>query len=224
MPTLGRPVPQAQVSRWPARYPPGMADALLRPTPEGYDVTLGPAPTEPGYREAGGTQRDLSITFRSGKRGAGVFLLLFSLAWWSFLGFWYTSATAVGAPWIFFVFPLLHVAAGLAMLHQALVSLFNRTRVTLSGGVLTVRQGPVPAGGNTRLAASSVVQLFVRRVKKRGKNRSSTVTYDVAAVADGNRTVPFLTGVEDHAAARFLELTIEEALGLPDTPVLGEAR
>ncbi len=199
-----------------------MADVLLRPTPEGYDVTLGQARGLGGYREAGAPERDLSITFRSGSVAAGVALLVFSVAWWSFLVFWYSSAAATNAPWIFFVFPVLHVAAGLALFHQALVALFNRTRITLSNGVLAVRHGPVPASGNKRLPARSVVQLFVRRVEKRGKNGAPTVTYAVDAVTDGNRSVPLLVGVDDLAAARFLELTIEEALGLPDTGVLGE--
>jgi hypothetical protein len=43
---------------------------------------------------------------------SAIFMIFFSVIWFAFLAFWYGMAASRGAPWIFFVFPLLHVGVG----------------------------------------------------------------------------------------------------------------
>jgi hypothetical protein len=111
-----------------------------------------------------------------------------------------------------------HTWVGLGLLYAIGISFFNRTRVEAKGGVLTVKQGPLPTPGNRRLDVGDIDQLFV--LEKRG-NRGA-VSYELCAVTREGRRVSVVSGLSDAQDARFLEVRLEQALDLKDRPVEGE--
>jgi hypothetical protein len=148
-------------------------------------------------------------------------LLIFSVAWDGFLVAWYLGAFSRGNPSLIEVlFPIGHVAAGLAILYIAIAFLANSTTVAIASGQISVRHAPVPWPGNRTLHTTEVRQLFC--CERRGRKGSRS--YDVMARLTSDREVSLLAGLSTEREARFLEQRIEERLGLPDTPVAGELR
>ena len=166
--------------------------------------------------------KDLIVTWRWFKPVA-LFLLLFAVAWDSFLVVWYTLALEDGAPLFAILFPLGHVAVGVGITYIALTMLLNRTTVAVSGGMLTVRHGPLPWRPAPTIRAVDLEQLYVERVTKRSKN-GTTVTFTVRAVTRDHKGQKVVTGLERLEQALYLEQQIERSLGIEDQPVAGEVR
>lgn len=149
-------------------------------------------------------------------------LLLFCIAWDSFLTFWYGIAlTAKNTPWIMVVFPIGHLAVGVGLTYSTIASLFNRSIVEVGLDTLRVRHGPIPWRGNVSLSAEDVVQVFCEESSSRTRSGVS-VRYSVNAVLHGNRTVRLLSGLEDRQQALYIEQAIERRLRIPDAVVPGE--
>lgn len=148
-------------------------------------------------------------------------LLIFSVAWDGFLVAWYTGAFSRGTPSLVeLLFPVGHVAAGLAIFYIAIAFLANDTTVAIASGKISVRHGPLPWPGNRTLQTTEIRQLFC--CERRGRKASRS--YDVMARLTSDREVSLLAGLASEREARFLEQRIEQRLGLPDTTVAGELR
>jgi hypothetical protein len=190
--------------------------------PEGFVIERDDRALPPAdYRMAEVRSVDLRVAWPSGSRAKAVPGLLFSVFWFGFLAFWYTTAFDSNAPWIMFVFPLLHVGAGCWMLYSALVSLMNTTRVSIASGIVDVRSGPVPVRGNARIEAARIAQLFVRK-ERQGRKGGKTTTFAVEAALSGGSRVVVVRSLESADEALYLEALLEEALGITPQPVVGE--
>lgn len=155
-----------------------------------------------------------------------VFMAFFSVIWWSFLVVWYGIAftsNVASSPggWLFLVFPLLHVAAGVWVGYMALTGFVNRTRITVDGSEVSVRHFPLPWPGNRVLRPGQVKQLYCDEQVNRGKN-GTTITYRLKAVLSDGRTVALLSGLPDREVAQFMEHQLEQRLEIEDRPVAGE--
>jgi len=150
-----------------------------------------------------------------------VFLLFFTIAWDSFLIFWYGMAMGEGAPWIMFVFPIGHLAVGLGLTYVVLTGLLNRTTVTVERETLTVRHAPLPWPGNVSVATDQLDQLYCRRRISHGKHGPS-YSFEVRAVTQEGRKMTLIKGLESEDQALFIEQQIESRLGIEDRPVAGE--
>jgi hypothetical protein len=148
-------------------------------------------------------------------------LLIFSVAWDGFLIAWYMGALSRGNPSLIeLVFPIGHVAAGLAILYVAMAFLANTTTIAIASGRITITHAPVPWPGSQTLPTTEIRQLFC--FERRGSKGSRS--YDVMARLTSDREVKLLSGLADEREAKFLEQRIEERLGLPDFAVAGELR
>lgn len=176
-----------------------------------------------GYREpAIGTRGSLRIRWRWFRlRHLG--MLGFATVWCSFLVFWYATAVSMdgGAPWIMFVFPLLHVAVGIGMLYAALAGLLNRTTLTVANGALAIAHSPLPWRGARRLDAGEIKQLYCIEEQKRTKNGAST-SYTVKLQRRSGDEIALVKDLDDRSQALFIEHKVEHALGIEDVPVVGE--
>jgi hypothetical protein len=176
-----------------------------------------------GYRKASGpTAKSLTIRWRWFK-ATHLFLLFFAVIWCGFLVFWYTGATAAGAPWIFFVFPLVHVAVGVGVFYSAVAGLLNSTTLIVGDGQLSIAHRPLPWLGARTLAANEIKQLYCVEKIKRTKNGHAT-TYVVKAQRRGGDEVDLVKNLDEPAQALFIEQKVEDALGIQDVPVRGELR
>ena len=152
-----------------------------------------------------------------------VFSLCFVVVWDGFLVFWYRTALSQSAtatnPMIWF--PLLHVAVGLGLTYSTLAGFCNRTLVTVGGGQIVVRHGPLPWIGNKDVAAADIRQLYREETRSysRGGSRSK---FHLSAVTSDNRLVRIIGNVPAADIALYLEQEIEKELGIEDRKVAGE--
>lgn len=150
-----------------------------------------------------------------------VALALFALFWDGFLVFWYSIALSQDAPWIMFVFPLLHVSVGVGLTYTALAGFYNKTTITVGMGKLTLHHSPFPWPGNRTVQASDLVQLYSEERVSRSKS-GTRITYQLSAISNQNKKIKLLSGLNSPDEARFFERQIEEQLGIQDRPVEGE--
>lgn len=156
-------------------------------------------------------------------------LLLFCIAWDSFLVFWYTRAVVAGGggvEWIAVVFPVGHVAVGVGMTYYCAALFLNRTRIQVADGLIAVAHGPLPWRGNRTILADDIAQLYVARSRRQGKWSENQMrdSFDVRAVLANERSIDLVRGLDDLEAARAIERRIEAFLGIEDRRVVGEER
>ncbi|MGH7330741.1 MAG: hypothetical protein ACREJX_20520, partial [Polyangiaceae bacterium] len=114
------------------------------------------------------------------------FTLLFALVWDAFVVSWYGLAFTKGGPPIMFVFPLVHVAVGVAVTYSALSRLLNSTTVTVDANELRCTTSPVrnPFRPDVVIPLDAIAELDVVE-KKKGKGAT---TYELVVRDDGGRT------------------------------------
>lgn len=151
-----------------------------------------------------------------------IFLAVFCVFWDGFLLFWYGATGAGGAPIVFWLFPLAHVAVGVGLSYWTLAGLVNRTTLRVAQGQLAIEHGPIPWRG-AKLPTSSLDQLFCKRHVWRGK-QGVHYTYELFAVLGNGEQKKLLSGFDDVEQLLWLEHHIERVLGIQDRPVKGEVR
>jgi len=171
------------------------------------------------------TANELVVSWRWWK-AQFLFLLFFCIAWDGFLLFWYFGPVT-GGGLLFKIFPIAHVAAGIALTYFTLTGFVNHTVIAVRQGTLTVRHGPLPWRGNRTLARDQVQQLFVTENEtKSTDNDSSRVTitksYDLCALLDSGREMTLLKRLDTAPQAQFLERTFEQHMGIEDRKIAGE--
>jgi hypothetical protein len=92
---------------------------------------------------------------------AHLFMAFFATAWDAFLVFWYTMAFRSGAPWIFKVFPVAHLAVGVGLTYSVLLGFWNRTTIRASREEVSFRSGPLPARRDRVYRAGDLKRVFV---------------------------------------------------------------
>ncbi len=155
------------------------------------------------------------------------FLVVFCLFWDGFLVAWYAiGATQFremgGVGVIFFVFPILHVAAGVGLTWYTVAVFVNTTRVRLEQGSLSIRHGPLWVPGNRTIAGHEIEQLFCKERISRGKNGTS-ISYELLALLKDRQRVKLLTGYREIEEVLYLEQEIERRLKIRDRAMPGEA-
>jgi len=121
---------------------------------------------------------------------------------------------------------------GLTFLYTGVARLINRTRFTVTRGILRVAHGPLWWPGKRRLASASIDQLYVRehvrvvtRRRKMGithqRVRHEIHTWEVWLRRKDGETMKLLGRLGDSKQALYVEQRIERFLGIVDRPVEG---
>lgn len=113
-----------------------------------------------------------------------------------------------------------HVWVGIGFSYFTLASFLNSTEVRFNNGMLHVKHGPLPWRGQHHLQTREVAQLFV--LEKRSSRRATT--YDLCALLSDGKRISLLSSLTDEGQARFLELRLEQVMGIVDRPVAGELK
>jgi len=165
---------------------------------------------------------ELRIT-RRWNRGMGAAMLAFAVFWDGFLIFWYSMVATMHAPLLFAVFPLIHVAIGVAITYSGLANLLNATTVTVGHGTFTIAHGPIPWRAPTPFHTWELQQLYTKQHVSHGKS-STTTTYSLDAVMQDGRSTTLVSGLENDEQGRFLEERLEQYIGIIDNKVIGEVK
>jgi hypothetical protein len=151
------------------------------------------------------------------------FFLFFTIIWNAFLLFWYSMAFAGGAPIIFVLFPLIHVAVGLGLIYFTTCQFLNKTNIEIDDEYLSIRHSPIPWWrGNVEIPTDDINQLYVKEDKSQSKNGTS-YTYSLRAKLKDNsdKEILSVTGVESTQMLE-IEENLERFIGINDRPVKGE--
>lgn len=151
------------------------------------------------------------------------FLLFFSVAWCGFLVFWYAMAIGGGAPLVFTLFPLIHVAVGVYLAYYTACLFFNKTFVDINDNYLTVTHKPIPWWrGNKDIGISEIEQLYVKENKSSSKNGTS-YSYELRAKMrdKSDKSIIAVDGMESQQLLQ-IEDYLERFIGIVDRPVKGE--
>lgn len=153
-------------------------------------------------------------------RGAGLALGFFAAFWNIFLLVWYGAAWFGGAPLLFFLFPILHLAAGIFIGHQALSMLFNHTHITVSQGQLSIEHRPIPAWkGNKHYPTDEIDQFYV--IQKTGNKGKKYYEFRCKMI-DGKDIKLIGNNGMSVGKMKELEEKLERYIGIIDHPVAGE--
>ncbi len=153
-------------------------------------------------------------------RAAGLALGFFAAFWNGFLLFWYGGALLAGAPLLFFLFPILHLIAGVFIGHQALSMLFNHTHITVSQGQLSIEHRPIPAfKGNKYYPTAEIDQFYI--TQKTGNKGSKYYEFRCKMI-DGEDIKLIGNNGMSVEKMKELEEKLEHYIGIVDHPVKGE--
>lgn len=158
-------------------------------------------------------------------------MLIFVIPWDAFLCFWYSMAFGAngmgggmqgGLPWIFFIFPIGHLAIGIGMTYSVLTGFFNRTVIELSREELSVWFEPLPWLGEKTIKTSNILQFYCKEKMTHGKRGSTRSQYELHVVTKDNRQVKLLGGIDAPDVALFFETQLETWMRISDQRVVGE--
>jgi hypothetical protein len=166
----------------------------------------------------------LDITFqRKWFSPVYIIMLVFSFFWNGFLIFWYSTASQMDGPlkWIFLLFPLLHVAAGVSIFYIGIAGLVNKTIFKVDKMELSVKHTPLPWTGNKTVSRSDLKQFYTKKTISHGRN-STTITYDLMAITRDDSIEKILTGLTTPEEPKYIERKIENFWNITDVRVEGE--
>lgn len=130
-------------------------------------------------------------------------LIFFCIAWDSFLVCWYSVAfTQPDTPWIMIVFPIGHLAVGVALTYSTIAGLFNSTHIYADQHVVTIKHGPVPWWANKELNGKDIRKLTIEQSDTTYQNNRSRSSFTIVADVNGEET-QLLTRIE-HSHARYI--------------------
>jgi len=162
---------------------------------------------------------ELYIKFKW-SRAAGIAIGIFATFWNGFLLTWYTEAWAGGAPLIAFLFPILHLAAGIFIGHQALSMLFNHTEITVRQGQLSIEHRPIPAFKGAKYYPTAEIDQFYIKQKTGSKGRKY---YEFRCkMIDGKDIKLISQNGMSVDKMQELEEKLERYIGIMDQPIKGE--
>lgn len=147
-------------------------------------------------------------------------LVFFAVLWNGFMLVWYAIAFSTGEAQMALC-GTLHLAVGLFLIYWVATTFLNTTLITVNSEVLDIKHGPIPAWGNKTLNPGEIAQIFCKEIISRSR-RSTSVTYEVAAIMNDQRRESLLTGLHNPEQALYIEQEIERFLGIENRPVSGE--
>jgi hypothetical protein len=143
---------------------------------------------------------------------ASLFLIPFALFW---NGITWTVMTAVllapEIPLVFRLFPLLHVAVGMALAYAAAALVVNTTRVEVRGGRLSTTTGPLPWPTASRLREARPIDLTIQP-KEHRVNGAPMVKWSVVATVEGG-AVEVIADLGSAAEAEAVRTWLRRRLG-----------
>ncbi len=152
---------------------------------------------------------------------AALFLIPFCLIWNGFLVVWYAMAFKSGAPMVFTLFPLIHVAVGVGLTYWTVACLINQTRITVERGEVVITHGPLPWFGYRRVPGVMIDQVYAKSHVTHGKNGPRT-DYQLWYLNTAGRHEKLHANNLTTEQALYLEQQLEKALGIQDRAVPGE--
>ena len=116
------------------------------------------------------------------------------------------------------VFPIAHVAVGVALTYSTLAGFINHTDLEVTLDKLTTHHGPLPWTGQMSFPTKEITQFYTRH----NKGNRGAFSYDLFMITRDGKTRKVLFGLESPDIPLFIEQHIERWLNIKDESVAGE--
>ena len=147
-------------------------------------------------------------------RMAAIPLLIFAAVWNTFLITFYTAMAHSKGPKIAFLFPTLHLFAGIFVTYMGLTRLLNTWRLTLDKSWLELAVGPIPGRG-VRVPFDTIDRFDA--IESRGSKGSVSWTVRVLTSDEKARKLSLPITQQEHAT--FIAAKLNHALVTLRTPI-----
>lgn len=156
------------------------------------------------------------------------FMIFLCLFWDGIMAVWYTAAInqilkGQAGGWLFAAIGLLHLSIAIAITYSTIASFVNSTHVKLSGGELTIRNGPIRWGGNHTLSVDEILQLYCSE-RTHSRRRRQWKSYQLNVLKKDGTKLVLLGNLSESEEGLFLEERLEQKLGISPQSVPGELR
>ena len=144
-----------------------------------------------------------------------IFLSPVVISWDLFL-FWGYS-TIFSAPkvdMLAVLFLLLHLSLGVGLTYFLLAGFLNKTIIDVTSNVVSVRDSPLPAWGNKRIAAKDFLRLYCKTKKVRNGLYWIDIISVYAVVTNTQIDVELLSGLKSAEQAIFIQQEVEGFLNI----------
>lgn len=149
-----------------------------------------------------------------------ILLALVAVVWNTSLAAWYVKAFVNikgGSALFVMLFPLLHVAFGVAVTFYALAGFLNTTTIEISNGRFRLSHGPLPWWGALDIPVEQISQLYVlENIGSKGSR-----SYELCVENKDSQKIKLLSNFT-RDVTQYLEQELESQLGIQDRPVHGE--
>lgn len=149
------------------------------------------------------------------------FLLFFCIAWDSFLFFWYFGEASESMPLIHKIFPIAHVAVGIGLTYYTICLFINKTKISIQGGQLIVKDFPLPMGNSKVIPHDDITQFYVQEKVTKNED-SSSISYILMAITKNKKLKKVIKGLNEKEEGLYLEQELEKNLKIKPQPVKGE--
>ncbi len=207
------------------------ARALCRPCGELFPLSAVPAPLVPvqpapiatssdhrpealGWAErVDGPRVEIALT---PARLSALPLFLFTLFWDGFLVVWYVTASRHPLSGMF-LFPLLHVGAGVYLTYNALVRLLNRSHFAFDRASFLLASGPIPQRGAHE--ATDNIDRFDVAESSTSFKRRGTKAWGVRMLTREGKAVSLSLPIAAETEASFVAARLNAALATAREPI-----
>lgn len=144
------------------------------------------------------------------------FLLIFCVAWDSFLVFWYSGLSHSGSKGpdsmfdlFFYLFPIGHVAVGVGLTYYCVCLLLNTTDLIARPEALQVATYPLPWPGSKIIRREKLSGFLVReRWTNNNEHNRPSVTFKVSYVDATNHEQTLLSSISNREQAEYICTTL----------------
>ena len=156
---------------------------------------------------------------RNTNSGGMIFMIIFTLAWDSFMLVWFGIAIRQGE-WGMAAFGTIHGAVGVGLTYWILSHYLNMTRIRINPDEISITTAPVYIHAPRRFRTEFIDQVYVKQTSYETNGQHH---YDVMLDMLDKGTQKVVGGFVNYTDAAYVEREIERFLGIEDQPVPGEA-
>jgi len=151
--------------------------------------------------------------------GSGIVVVSFFVIIWNGAVFGFYSDMDADAELMEKLFPLLHVAIGIALTYYAIAGWLNKTIIFVSRDALNVQCKPIPFGMNKRFQVGDIEQLCSQ--KRMPRREGGLPIYSVHIISKNGKDTVLIDGLKTSEQALFIEQEIEKYLEIEskDKPI-----
>jgi hypothetical protein len=140
-------------------------------------------------------------------------LLIFCIAWDSFLFVWYSSVLqSKDTPLFAVLFPIGHVSVGLGLTYFVIASFLNKTDITISPTQVKVSTYPIPWGFRKVVHREDIMAMRI----KHSSQSNGRLSYGIRYTDRSNREKSLIRGGLNDDQAEFIVHHLRQAFRLRD--------